>query len=384
MRYAIIAIILLFSPQSVLAIQSESYSMDADMSSGQSSSSDNFSMTQNVVDEKNSQSESFSFIAKLISIVGSELGIPQQQETPSQSSTGQAAGGGAGGAGGINAQVPQQKQKDFSISIDQVAVRLLQAEEKSVEIGIANTGKEQLDVDIKPLGDIREYIILDKNKISLKPGGLETLRLKFFGTKNPGDIITGSLEFHSGEITKKIPVTMIVIVQKEKLLDLKVELIKDTALPGEDMGAQISVFNLGTAGRVDIQLEYSLIRGQTISAAKETLAIETQTTLFRKIKIPEDSTPGTYIFRVNAVYDNKTAQSESSFHVLSQKSSVEEHAITSQASLIFTGMMIVILILFVLLVKRASRRPKRVLSDNVRTEIVKEMRKLVKEKKRNN
>jgi hypothetical protein len=168
-------------------------------------------------------------------------------------------------------------------------------------------------------GQVWHFISLDANSVSIRPKDVENVRMGICAanTTQPG-IYTGELTISYDNETNKIPVTVKVTLERERLLDVKVEPITPAVQPGENLKFQISLYNLGTVKRVDVTARYS-VRGveteKLIAEREETMAVETTFSEQRQIKIPETAELGKYTIEVVAYYDNKTASSLATFDV---------------------------------------------------------------------
>jgi pyoverdine/dityrosine biosynthesis protein Dit1 len=105
--------------------------------------------------------------------------------------------------------------------------------------------------------------------------------------------------------------------------NLKVDIPDSRAsvFPGENLLFTAKVLNLANKQRIDITLKFE-IKGaneKIIASKSETVAVETQASFVREIKIPEDSMPGTYTLITDLIYqDNKEAEAKNSFKVSSK------------------------------------------------------------------
>ena len=106
---------------------------------------------------------------------------------------------------------------------------------------------------------------------------------------------------------------------KAPLFDVKVEIPKRFlyVMPGEELFAKIELFNLGHIGRVDVAMDYIIKDkdGNDMLSEHETIAIETQTTLIKEFKLPEDIELGKYILYARAIYVEEVGSSSAWFNV---------------------------------------------------------------------
>jgi len=110
-------------------------------------------------------------------------------------------------------------------------------------------------------------------------------------------------------------------VIKSSLFDITVD-IPDKykkVYAGDELLANIKLINLGSAGRVDVFLDYSIAdsEGNVILKKKETVAVETQANFVRTFDIRDDAEPGIYHIYANIIYaDGKEAVSDHSFEIM--------------------------------------------------------------------
>ncbi|MEK6847974.1 MAG: hypothetical protein AABX50_02525, partial [Nanoarchaeota archaeon] len=96
--------------------------------------------------------------------------------------------------------------------------------------------------------------------------------------------------------------------------------------PGEELFADIKIYNLGAKGAVDVKIEY-LIKDKennTITALEDTVAVETQTSFTKTIFIPENTALGKYLLYVTVTYNGKIASSSIFFEVAEPEVSQRE------------------------------------------------------------
>jgi len=106
----------------------------------------------------------------------------------------------------------------------------------------------------------------------------------------------------------------------EPLFDILVEIPegRTTIYPGGKLLSTIKLVNIGSAGRIDVYLDYRITDAQDniILKKRETVAVETQTSFVRTFEIPTDLPPGIYHLEAALTYFNgKTAASRHSFIV---------------------------------------------------------------------
>jgi len=87
---------------------------------------------------------------------------------------------------------------------------------------------------------------------------------------------------------------------------------------GEELLTSIKLINVGSAGRVDVFLDYLIdsASGDVIIKKRETVAVETQANFVRSFDIPRGTEPGIYHITAQIVYaDGKYAVSDHMFEI---------------------------------------------------------------------
>jgi len=110
-------------------------------------------------------------------------------------------------------------------------------------------------------------------------------------------------------------------VIKHSLFDISIEIPNDYKKinPGNELLANIKLVNIGSAGRVDVFLDYEIknAKNETILEKRETVAVETQANFVRMFDIPKSASLGQYKLFAKIIYaDGKEAAAEQSFEVI--------------------------------------------------------------------
>lgn len=351
MKRVFLIIVLALMPFSVSAQSSENFQLEGRIASQANLTSENFSLALNISTKENMSSPGFRLISEIISAIGRII-VPQPTQAPSAPQQPAATGGGGGGLPVTQAatQAVKEPKADFRLSLEKITERLNAKEQKVIEIDVENTGEIDIRMEVVFEGELKTHIVADKNSFDLKKGSKETVRLKIIAPDTPGNILIGDIVFKGARMAKRVPTTIIAIALEEKLLDLRVEVAMKEIFAGEEIGAQITIFNLGRAGRVDLVLEYSVAGENVLASGKETLAVETQTSVYRTLRVPDNAEPGRYIFRAAATYGNQSTISEDEF-------SVTERALMSPFLLALIGI-VLILMVYISLSFLVRRLPK--------------------------
>jgi hypothetical protein len=215
-------------------------------------------------------------------------------------------GGGAGG-------------KSFSIDVNQISVKLEQGEIETRDIVITNNVNRQLNITISS-EKIENFVLIKDSMIILAPGESKSISIDFIARIDEiPDLYPGKIIIKEGRTEKKIPV-ILEIESKDILLDVYVEipLTSKRVFPGEDLLAEIMIFNLGAfRGAKEIKIEYNIrdFNGNNIFEEHENITIETQIEFIKKIYIPEDTEYGDYILYIRVIYNGEVASASSQFSI---------------------------------------------------------------------
>jgi hypothetical protein len=223
------------------------------------------------------------------------------------------SGQGASGAGGKKYVPP-----DLLLSQNLIKVELKQGETKTVEMKINNTGSPPQSVSVD-LQDLKEFILLSESSFALTPYEEKTLTLGFTASQ------TESPQVHMGKMiirsdyTQKIVSIVIEVQQRKALFDIKVKVPEEfkTIEQGEEVEADIMMYNLGDLMPVDVSITYSIkdFDGNITNLGHETLAVEEQKRIRRQLLLPEELNPDSYLFYALLEYEDQKATSSDIFEV---------------------------------------------------------------------
>ena len=250
------------------------------------------------------------------------------EETPSEDS-GEDAGTGGGGSsgGGSGIILPKISKKGITISEEQISVSLKQGQVTTKKITIKNDDTKKVKVTIENQR-LQDFVVIREEFFDLNPGESKDITLDIIAreTTKP-DLYLGTLLVKT-EYGEKDILVAIEVESSGALLDARVEILNGykKVLPGEELVAEIRLFNLGISGRVDVSMEYLIkdYEGNEINLGFETLAIETQVNFLKHVKIPEDVEYGDYVFYTRAIYHNEVASASDSFEIVQYKVSNKE------------------------------------------------------------
>jgi len=258
------------------------------------------------------------------------------EETP------EVPGPGGGGGGAAPIEKAGASGASFILYWDKTGISLKQGETKSDRLLIVNNGSVDLSLSLV-LQDIGEILRANETEFNLPVGETKVVRLDFIALEDR------KLGFYLGKITVKgggIVREMLVIIEiesKDSLFDVTIEIPQafQKVYPGEEVVPLIKVYNLGATGRVDANIEYNIINksGNVITTDQETIAVETQASFIKELKVPDSAKSGEHFVYVRVLYNNQTASSSARFFVISRP--------FIQSSLFTYLLLIVIIILLV-------------------------------------
>ena len=109
-------------------------------------------------------------------------------------------------------------------------------------------------------------------------------------------------------------------VEESALFDIFIKIPEEYQEVGldEDMLFTLKLVNLGSEGRIDVFLEYSIINenDEIVLGKRETVAVETQASFLREFSL-KDIPAGDYTIHVKLVYaDGKFADTKHSFRIV--------------------------------------------------------------------
>lgn len=236
------------------------------------------------------------------------------EETPAESAS--PTGGWGGGT-----------TTKFEVIPEEFHITLKQGETIERGMTIKNTGSSLLNIGIEE-SKLKDFIRISSNSFSLNPGESKTIVLDFLAREdtNPS-LYMGKLIVRGGGTEKEI-IVAIGVDSKESLFDVEAKIPPryQKRSPGEELFADIKIYNLGARGAVDVKIEY-LIKDKennTITALGDSIAVETQTSFTKTIFIPENTPLGKYLLYVTVTYNGKIASSSIFFEVAEPEISQRE------------------------------------------------------------
>jgi hypothetical protein len=245
-----------------------------------------------------------------------QFSVYTTEETPGAPTTGDATSGGSGGSGTIPVSAK------FSVNVDRIIIKIHQGEIKKVELKIKNTGTRESNFTIEN-EKIEEFTKIEGNSFVLKAGEEKTIEVNFLAEEDTTpNLYIGKIIVKSGNVEKEILVS-VEVESKKPLFDVKIDIPRRFRylIPGENLLANVELYNLGGSGKVDVEVEYIIKDSEDneILTEKETLAVETRASLVKELEIPPYLEFGDYVLYVKAKYNGETASATSWFQIVDAK-----------------------------------------------------------------
>ena len=251
---------------------------------------------------------------------------------------------------------PSARILNFSTDIDLIKVLLTPGKTEKKMIKVSNNGKTKLNLTGK-IQDVNQLSYFTEGgteyRFELDVNDTKEIEINFFTRKDQeAGIYPGKIAFTGDGIERTVLV--IIEVESEKpLFDVKVETLLEYRMvyPGDKVMAQLTIYNLGKIGRVDVNVEYGIKDwdGNVIISGNETLAVETQISVVESLNLSSTIKPNNYIFYSRVSYNNVIGTGSDTFQVIER--------IRFKIPLLYWLLIIIILILmFVLFYKLRKKR----------------------------
>lgn len=283
-------------------------------------------------------------------------GLAEEEEEEEEAAVAAAtAGGGAGTAAPI--------LRDFEVDRTTIKVMVKQEESFKVPVTIKNTEGVSQSFEVSLSQSLKDLILISEYAFALKKGEERTIYLNFVSTNGtePG-VYTGTLFIKTSSKTKKIPIVYSV-KSKMVLFDVSLDIPAKykEILPGEELLLQLTIFNLGEVGKTDIFVDYIIkdFEGNIVVEQSDIVAVETQVSFSKMIKLPSTIKPGDYVAIAQARYDASLGSSSVMFHVIEEEKPIIDFIKNKYFLIALT--IIILAVLFVIFLEHERKKMKDVL-----------------------
>ena len=221
----------------------------------------------------------------------------------------------SGGAG------PSLEIPGFYIDYDELKVLMKVGKTTERIIKVSNTGDTSLEIIIKG-NNLDGFINISETEFNLSSGESKDIIIYFNSIGKQAGLYNGEILFTDGSLEVALPV-IIEIESIETVLDVRVNIPEEFKIlvPGEDLSAKISMFNLGEVKPIDAIVDYFIkdMDGNIILKWSEEVSIIEGRSFSQTQTLPEDLNPGMYVFYMEARYEETVAISGSLFEIVKIK-----------------------------------------------------------------
>jgi len=290
-------------------------------------------------------------------------------------------GGGGGGGGGGGEKLPPI---GFDVEPDLIKVILKPGGGAERKIKIINLVKRSYTIDIRS-ENIGAVARLSSNSIYLEEFQESEISLNFNILRDiePG-VYNGKIIFSVDYYKKEIPI-IIEIESKKVIFDVTVDIPSEykQVSPGEDIVADIDIFNLERIKNLDVLLIYQIKSsgGDIVVEYKEPLTMkEEHYSTIAKLKLPEDVPPGKHVFAAIVKFQESIGTSTDTFEIVSK----ELPAPPKDNTWLLILIIVILVLIFIFLVYEHKKLKEKVHEKKILIIKKEEIRdKRIKEKKSN-
>ena len=184
-------------------------------------------------------------------------------------------------------------------------------------INIENNGTVGFPVVVRVDPEISQFIFPEQVGFFLPVDGSRDLGLDIYiSNRMVADVYFGKISFIYGGLTKVVEVVLDVR-EKDALFDIKTEVLKKYINPGGRIRANVTIINMGDVRDFDVSLEYMMIDfdKNIYTTKKEDFAMNRTHNGTYFLDVPNDASPGNYLFFTRVSYGDINASSYDTFTV---------------------------------------------------------------------
>ena len=232
-------------------------------------------------------------------------------------------GGGSGASGGLsgfNLSRIEEIIRSFinigGVKIETTSIykELFAGDTASFRVKLINTLSRQNTIRLRGEGEVSNFLFFESSSVDMSASETRDVLVKLVIPKFtlPGNY-EGDLIISSGSEEGRIPVTVKILSPEGKLLDVKIQPLKESVAPGESLQIQTDILNLGKTARVDVQFDLQLIdieSGEMLARTEEAFAVENTYSVIKEFKIPSEIPIGKYLIKATAYYSSLEQQDQ--------------------------------------------------------------------------
>ncbi len=251
-----------------------------------------------------------------------------------------AGGGGGGGAPSVKAEKPA-----YDFEVDQALIKVKSKVGETFKKSLTIINPNEVSLKFKVSTNMGEMIFISEEEFEIPAKSKKTISLTLVATEDiTPDVYTGKVFIKTQYSKKELPV-IYEVATKKALFDVSLNIPAryKSLEAGDDIFFQITLFNLGEVGKVDVLMEYEVkdFNGKVITSLTETVAVETQASFSKTIKLPYDIGAGDYIILARAKYGLTVATASDLFSIGKKEERFMQYTI-------LIGILIIILILILI------------------------------------
>ncbi len=247
---------------------------------------------------------------------------------------------GAGGGGGTIIS-------NFKLDTDLIKVLIKTGESKREVLQIKNIGGTILNISLD-FGNLEEFMIASEESFLLEAGETKIINIDIFAKEEEiPDAYTGRIIVKGNGITKIINV-IIEVKERKPLFDVLTNVRNKKVSPEYNVIANIKMMNMGDLEHIDVLFYYAIkdFEGNVLTFKEESLFIEKELEIVRRLKVPENLSPGNYIFYSRVSYEEISATSADVFTVTEK---------VKVSNLVLLVIVILLIIILIYLLKKRKR-----------------------------
>lgn len=219
--------------------------------------------------------------------------------------------------------VGPEEDDEIPISLDKerIDIELKQGESERVKVLVKNNEDQTVQVNIEDLNLDSFLTSISETSFSLNAKETKEIFVTFQASNDTIPNIYLEKILITTATSEKEVSFYIEVESKEFLFDVEVSIPEEPILfyAGDTLTAYVMFYNLGKEGQTNVEVQYEIINPldkEVVFGETQTLVIGTSANITRQFTIPEDVSPGDYIFYVKAIYDDKTASASKWFKVI--------------------------------------------------------------------
>ncbi len=286
-------------------------------------------------------------------------------------------GGGGGGAGGGPSAAPANVSFQLSQEILKVSLKENQKLEK--KITVTNDGTERLIIELdNPMSDL---VYITPTVFELKVGETKDIYLVFNYLKTARPRVYAKQVKIQGSYLSAREIKGLALILEvesaETLFDASLDILKKELLPGDDLKATVTLFNLRGIVPAEITLTYLIsdLKESIIYEEEEVVTLEEQASFSKTIPLLKDIEAGQYLLSLNIQHKKSFATASELFTIKGPISAlegvaaplIEKPLFILSIPILFLLIVVVLVLIVVALhyLHRKSKRPRAAIIQDV-------------------